>query len=258
VLSLPPPSTFFDDARFAAESSARVNDELVAQAAAFPGRFAVLACLPLPHVDESLRELERIGNHPLVRGVGLVTTLHEWSLDAPQLVPVFELAAARNLPVVLHPAMEAMHWCFNDMGLNASLGTLTSSTVGVVRLVLAGLLERVPELVPIVPHLGGTIPYVAHRVSEMSRGNAQPDLLEYCRTRLYFDNCSFHQEAFRCAVDVAGADRIMLGSDFPGRGALDRCIDLVVESDLSGADQELILGGTASRWFALAAAPSGA
>src|SRR5262245_22768221 len=97
VLSLPPPSTYFDDANLAADTASRVNDEFLATAEGFPGRFAVLACLPLPHVDEAVKELERVASHPLVRGLALVTTLEDWSLDQPRFLPIFKMAAERNL-----------------------------------------------------------------------------------------------------------------------------------------------------------------
>jgi aminocarboxymuconate-semialdehyde decarboxylase len=250
VLSLPPPSTFFDDPGLAAETARQVNDELLATAASFPGRFVVLGCVPLPHLDEAVGELERIAGHPLMRGLGLVTTLHRWSLDDRRLRPFFARAAELGLPVVLHPAMETLHPCFSDWGLAASLGTLTSSTVGVVRMALSGLFDEVPDLVPIVPHLGGTLPYVVARVAQAGQGDNELDLLDFCRTRLYVDNCSSHLPALRCALDVVGPGRIMLGSDFPGRGAsLSRCIDDVVASGLDARDQANILGVTASRWF---------
>lgn len=228
-----------------------VNDDLVAGVEKEPRRFCALAAVPLPHVAAALAELDRVAEHPQVRGIGLMTHSNGWTLDDPSFEPFYARAAQLGLPVVLHPQLEDPPPPYRDWALAASLAPMVNSSLGVLRLILSGLLDRVPGLEVIVPHLGGTIPFLIQRLLDLSgKGGAEHDLLHYCRNRLYFDTCSYHPPALRCAAETVGAGRLVLGSDYPFRGGLGRCVDDVERSGFSPADQEAILGGTATRWFA--------
>jgi aminocarboxymuconate-semialdehyde decarboxylase len=91
---------------------------------------------------------------------------------------------------------------------------------------LSGMLDRVPDLTLIIPHLGGVLPYLAQRLIDQSgRGDADHDLLYYLRRRIYLDTCSFHEPALVCAQDTVGTERIVIGSDYPFRGPITRCMD---------------------------------
>ena len=81
------------------------------------------------------------------------------------------------------------------------LTPVVETSLAVARLILSGLLDRVRSLVLIVPHLGGVLPFLAQRIEDLSgRGDARDDLTAYLRTRCYFDNCSYHAPALKCAL----------------------------------------------------------
>ena len=78
-----------------------------------------------------------------------------------------------------------------DFRLADSLGAMFSSTAGAARFMLSGMLDRLPDLIVIVPHLGGTLPYLAQRlVDQNGRGGAEHNILEYLQTRIWLDSCS--------------------------------------------------------------------
>ena len=252
LLSLPPPGVQFGGEGAHAAVAARANDEFLEAAQQSPGRFAVLLALPLPDVGACLAELERVGGDPAVAGVGLLTTASPWTLDEERFTPVFEAAAAAGLPLVLHPALDPLPPAFSAFGIESSLGPVISSSVGALRMIFAGVFDRVPGLAAVVPHLGGTIPYLAQRVVDLSRDvHAEKDLVSYCRERLYFDTCSFHRPAFRCAVETVGVERLVLGSDYPYRGTLRRAVDDVVTAGLGPDETDAVLALTARRLFGL-------
>jgi predicted TIM-barrel fold metal-dependent hydrolase len=251
VVSLVPPGATFGSAGLAAETARAANDELVAAAAASGGRLQVLATLPLPHVEEALAELDRVGGVPVVRGVSLPTPSAPWTLDDARFDPVYRRLAELGKLLVLHPALEELPPAYDDWALSASIAPVVSSTIGALRLVLSGALDRAPELQVLVPHLGGTLPFLLERISSRSgRGDAEHDLVHYFRERMYLDSCSFHPPALRCSIDTFGADRIFLGSDYPPRARLDEAIADIEASDLSRRTRDAILGGNALRWFA--------
>jgi predicted TIM-barrel fold metal-dependent hydrolase len=250
VLSIPPPGPTFGDQSIRNAVARNTNDELLATADDHPGRLAVLVMLPLPDVEASLAELERVAGHPHARGVGLFTVATDWTLDDPRLEPVYRRIAELGLPVQTHPAIEPQPAPFRDFALAATLAPIYSSSLGVARLVLSGMLDRVPDLELIVPHLGGILPYAAQRLIDFGNGDAEHDLAHYLRTRMYVDTCSFHPPAFQCAADTVGLERMVMGSDYPNRGPLARMVQDVKDNVSDETMQARVLGGTAGRWFA--------
>ena len=249
VISLPPPAAAFGPVEIAQTVARTANDALLAGADRHADRFSVLITLPLPDVEASWAELDRLASHPLTQGISALTTAESWTLDEARLEPLWARAAEHGLPLVLHPAFDCRPDKFRDWTLGGSLHAVVSSSLGIARLVMSGMLDRVPTLDVIVPHLGGTLPYLAQRFVDMGRGDAQHDLLYYLRHRLYLDTCSYHPPAFRCAVDTCGADRLVLGTDYPFRGSLQRAVTDVLANAPSPEARAQILGGTASKWF---------
>jgi predicted TIM-barrel fold metal-dependent hydrolase len=250
LVSLPPPAATFGSRADAAAVARAANDELLGLAASSGGRLSVLVSLPLPHEQAALAELDRLAGDPLVSGVQVLTTGAERALAPDVAEPVLAAVAAYGLPVVLHPAVEPLPPVYGQWLLEASLAPLTSSTVAFARLVLSGVLDRVPSLQLVVPHLGGFLPYVVQRVADFGRGDAEHELGHYLRERVHLDTCSYHPPALRCAVDTVGAGRLVLGSDYPFRGAQARAVEDVRSffgDDAGTADA--VLGRTAAGLF---------
>jgi aminocarboxymuconate-semialdehyde decarboxylase len=158
-------------------------------------------------------------------------------------------AADLALPVVIHPALEPLPPTYDDWMLAATLGPIVSSSLAAARLVLSGVLDRVPELTIVVPHLGGMLPYVQQRIADFGRGAAEQDFAHYLQHRLYVDTCSYHPPALRCAVETMGVDRLVMGSDFPNRGPAGRAVADVIDYFQDEDARAMVLGGTARKLF---------
>ena len=252
LVSLPPPATTFGDADTAARVAVSANDTLIEAAAEFGMRVRVLASLPLPHLEASLRELDRVASLDEVVGVQVLSTGKRSEATPDRFEVVLAEAASRGLPVVLHPAIEPLPAAFADWELMATVGAPMSSTVGALRLVFAGVLDRVPQLSLVVPHLGGALPYLLQRIADFGNGEAQHGIEHYLGSRMYFDTCSYHPPAMRCAVDTVGSGRLVLGSDYPFRGPARRAVDDV--RDFFAGDvaaTAAVLGGNAQALFSL-------
>lgn len=249
VISLPPPAVTFGPAETALQVARGANDAMLDAAGRHPDRFSILITLPLPDVAASLAELDRVAAHPRTQGISALTNAETFTLDEPQFEPLWARAAHYGLPLVLHPAFDCRPDKFRDWTIGGSLHAVMSSSLGIARLVMSGMLDRVEALDVIVPHLGGTLPYLAQRFVDMGRGDARHDLVHYLRHRLYVDTCSYHPPAFRCAVDTCGAERLVLGTDYPFRGSLRRAVDDIITNAPDAAARAAILGGTASKWF---------
>jgi predicted TIM-barrel fold metal-dependent hydrolase len=254
VLSLLPPGVGFGGAAEAAALARESNDELIEAGARYPDRFLALASVPLPHVAEAIAEVERVAAKPAVRGIQLFADVNEWTLDEARFEPLYARIAELGLLAVLHPSLEQLPHGYNAWGLGSSIGTMVSTTLAGLRLIFSGMLDRVPDLELVIPHLGGTIPYLTRRVMDLNgKGGAEHDLPHYLRTRIYYDSCSYQPEALTCAIDTVGGDRIMLGSDYPFRGDLSVCVEDIQTADIPDETRSAILGTTAERWFGAAA-----
>jgi 6-methylsalicylate decarboxylase len=143
-----------------------------------------------------------------------------------------------------------------DYGLTWLVGAPFEDTVTALRLVLSGWLERYPRIRTIVPHLGGPLPFLAQRIDDLHAGafgreqGDEPPLEQRPSARyrqLYFDTVNNHPPALRCACETFGANRLLLGTDYPYLlgPRWRRLVGYVEEAGFSPADTAEILGGNA-------------
>jgi len=195
-----------------AQDAARVlNDELADVCEQHPGRFRALAALPLPHVDESLAEIERAAGLAPVVGYTLGCSVGGQQLDDAGFVPVLEELDRRRATVLLHPVGGGSGPGLEGYNLSWLVGAPFEDTLTALRLVLSGTVERFCALRFVVPHLGGTIPFVFARLGRLAR---QPGVLEGLRS-LYYDTVSGSVASLACACATIGADRLLFGTDYP-------------------------------------------
>ncbi len=255
ALSLTAPMVYWADAALAGRLARAVNDAMAAAARAHPDRFVGLATLPLQAPEAAVLELDRAAALPGIRGVYLGTNVNGRDLDDPALAPVFERIAAHGLPVFLHPVSVLGGTRLGPYYLHNLLGNPFDNAVAAARLIYGGVLDRAPGLRVCVPHAGGAFPYVlgrldhGHRVRPECRHLARPPSAYL--DRFYFDTISHDPAALRHLIAVAGADHVMLGSDY--------CFDMgdpdpvgaLAAVELPPEDRARILGGTARRLLGL-------
>jgi aminocarboxymuconate-semialdehyde decarboxylase len=243
VISVPPPGVHAatrDKAN--PDVATRVNDELLALAEAADGQLRVWLALPMPDPDAAVREIKRRLGHPLVVGAGLYSHSRPWCLDSGEFDPLFRVLADNGLVAQLHPGFEDPEPRYQAHGLAGSLDAVYVNGLVAARLIYGGTFDRVPDARVVVTHLGGTLPFLAQRLHDMSGRTAscKQDIFHYCRHNLWYDNCSYHTPALVCTATSFGASRIVLGSDFPFRGPLRRCVNDLAEGGFSTADEAAI------------------
>jgi predicted TIM-barrel fold metal-dependent hydrolase len=252
LLSVPPPGAELLGPRTAPALARATNEELLAAAEEHPDRFRVLLTLPLSDPAAAAAQIDEYGSHPLVAGVSALAHHREHRLDDRAYDEVWQRATARGLPVQLHPAFEEPPDPLRDWALPTSLDAVFSTSLVAARLMLSGALDRAPGLLLVIPHLGGTLPYLAQRlVDQSATGDAEHDVVQYLRTRVLLDSCSYHPPALRCAIDTVGPDRVALGSDFPFRGSLHRSVHDLATADLQEEDRRRLLRDNAVAAFGL-------
>jgi predicted TIM-barrel fold metal-dependent hydrolase len=231
-----------------------VHDHLADLARQHPGRFAALATLPLQDMKASLAELDRCLGLGF-RGVLLYSNLDGHFPDEPQFRPLFAAAAARGVPILLHPAHPTTYAATSGYQMTAGLGLMFDTTIALCRLILSGVLEEFPHLKLVCPHVGGALPYligrVDHQVVTLKRGGERlrKPPREYLR-QVYLDCVSPHPLAIKYAHDLVGADHLLYASDHPWVDP--RLIaDNIQSLGFSAGAQDQIFRGNAQRLFGL-------
>jgi aminocarboxymuconate-semialdehyde decarboxylase len=138
------------------------------------------------------------------------------------------------------------------------IGYPLDTTLAIMRLVLAGVLEKYPGLKLILSHLGGTIPYLVDRIDfcysayPECRVNIPRPPSEYLRS-VYLDTVSFYAPALWCALAFSGPDRLLLGSDYPHViGDLNRAIAAIEGLNIPQEHKEGIFGANVKALLGIA------
>jgi aminocarboxymuconate-semialdehyde decarboxylase len=219
------------------------------------GRFIGLAGLPLADMSEACRELTRVR-----RELGLMGAIlpgnYFLSLDAVKaLEPLFQAANACGALLMIHPGLmpeESPPAQFTDTSVyRVSVLNLQASLSQMAMTVLVGkLCEAYPNVSFQLVNLGGTLPFVLERLEAVAL--SRPPHVAFPKESLrgmVYDCASLGPRALELAVKVFGADRIMLGTDYP-IFTPDQVHNTIDAAELSDHDKALILHGTAERIIA--------
>lgn len=257
VVSFTAPGTSIETPDRAVELARIVNDGLAAGVRRYPGRFAALATLPLNAPGAAADEVDRVLGTLGLPGVMLYSNASGVPLFDERFAPVFDRLDEAEAVVYIHPTYPVGVEVMERFMLMPMVGFLMDTTLAAAGLVYSGVVERHPGIRWVLAHLGGAVPYMAER---FDRGfEAYPECREHCSTRpsellrrFYYDTVNFDPACLRLAIDFAGPERILAGSDYPHLiGSLDRMKDSLAALDLSDIERAAILGGNTAKLLAL-------
>jgi predicted TIM-barrel fold metal-dependent hydrolase len=233
------------------------NDRLHAAIQVNPTRFAGFASLPTAHPLAAADELERTVNQLGFKG-GMLHSLNEGPvLDDKRYWPIFERAAALDVPLYIHPAdpnpavMKAYYGDYaksHPMFIRAAWGFTFEAGTQAMRLVLSGLFDAHPGVKIILGHLGETIPFTLARIDEaLSRDTPMKNFREVFSSHFYITTSGFFSDpALRCCIEEIGIDRIMFSIDWP-YASNTAGVQWMKKTWLNDADKAKILAGNARR-----------
>jgi aminocarboxymuconate-semialdehyde decarboxylase len=167
--------------------------------------------------------------------------------------PVWETANDIGAVIHIHPTSPVGVEAMQEYWLMPLVGFPLDTTLAAAKLVFSGVVKRFPRIRWALGHLGGAIPYLVERLDrgfhafKECRANIDRPPSEYLR-EFYYDSVNFDGRALQLAIDFAGADHILAGSDYPHQiGSLQRMIDSINALQISDADKAKIFGGNAAR-----------
>jgi predicted TIM-barrel fold metal-dependent hydrolase len=219
VISPGPPGVFFGDQSRANDLARAVNEALADVVRDAPSRYAALATLPLPDAAAAVEELTHALDVLEMDGVWLLSQVGGTYLGAAAWDPLFEELDRRGAYVFVHPALPPFAapldhpvWLYEFP---------FDTTRAIANLIYSGTFERHPRIRFQFAHLGGTAPFLAHRLASLAARErerverAPAGALEYLSRQYYDTGLSNHELAVRTALAVTTRDHLVFGTDWP-------------------------------------------
>ena len=218
MLSVSSPGVHFGNDANARSLARSVNEFAARTIGAHRGRFGGFASLPLPDVDGALEEITYALDTLKLDGVVMLTNFNGLYLGDQRLDLVFDELNRRGAVVFIHPT-SPICWQQSALGYPLPMIEFTfDSTRAVVNLIFSGTTTRCPKIRFIVPHAGGTLPFLARRIAMFGRGLAAggtPISTEEHLRRLYYDLAgSPGSNALAPLLEMTERSHILYGSDY--------------------------------------------
>jgi predicted TIM-barrel fold metal-dependent hydrolase len=241
VLSLSVPGAHLGDDAKARVLARRCNEEAAAYSQQYPKRLGAFATLPIPDVHGACEEAHHALDVLKLDGIGLLASYNGLYIGDPSFDPIFEILNERSAVVLVHPNNHPSTQSVRE-GINKGIGNflvefLFDTTRAALNLIFSNSLERFPKIRFILCHAGGTLPYVAWRISEITArqmtgppwdtqypssfmtqhaGKVTPDLILSQMRRFWYETAlSAGPQTFGSLKAVAARDQILFGSDWP-------------------------------------------
>jgi len=213
-----------------AELARAANDRLAEIIQKHPTRFSGFATLPWQNVDAAVSELKRCVQELGLRAVLLPGRPGPDSLiDDAQFAPILEMLAALNAPLYIHPGpplpvvQKPYYGGFNkEVSSRFSLfgwGWHHEAGIQVLRLILSGIMDRLPDLKIISGHWGEMVPFYLQRLDDTIPQQASG--LTRTISQTYRDQVwvtpsgMLYTPHFQFIRETLGHERILFSVDYP-------------------------------------------
>ena len=200
----------------------RANDTMADAVFAHPDHYAAFAALPMHDPDVASEELTRCVRELGFKGAMLNgfqqkdTADSAFYYDFPEYRSFWATVSELDVPVYLHPRLQIPSQAYNYAGhpwlMSAPWGFAVETSIHALRLCGSGIFDEYPNLRIVLGHLGENIPYGLS--PRAYRGKRL--LGEYFRDHFHITTSgNFSDPAFRCALEIMGADRLYFSADYP-------------------------------------------
>lgn len=234
------------------------HDALAALVEKYPGRFGGYAVLPMQDIDFAVQELTRCHDQLGLFGWNAFSNFGDLRLDDEKCFPVLERAAQLSMPVYIHPAIPHiadLHGYGPGM-VTSGLGFAIDVSIALMRMIYAGIFDRLPNLKVIIGHLGECFPMVLRRTDDAQRVQSfakkaknQKLPSAYFQTNVWASTSgNLLAPAFHCAKEIFGIEHILFGTDYPMERFTEN-VDFIESLHLPQEELERIYWRNAEEFF---------
>jgi len=256
VKPLPPQCYYTLPIEIADKASRMVNDGLAEYVSRYPDRFVAFGTVPLQDGMAAVTELERCVKTLGFKGVQILTNVGGRELSDPAFAPFWAKAEQLGVLVVIHPNGFTQADRLERFYFNNVIGNPLDTSIALHYLIFDGVLERHPNLSILAVHGGGYLAAYSGRIDHAwgarsdCRGTLPKPPTSYLK-KVYFDAVVFTPHQLKYLVQVFGADKILMGTDYPYDMAESDPLAHLVSAELDSASIAAIAGGNVQRLLKL-------
>jgi len=192
----------------------------------FPGRFGLLAALPMSDIEASLAEIAFAFDELSADGVVIVSNYGGAYLGDGRYDPVFAELHRRKAVIFLHPTIPAGFDCVACGRPGPLIELPFDSCRTVTDMLFNRVFEKYPDMKVIMSHAGGALPTLAPRLVSIGTlgwvphpPSLTPQTVRAQLSRLYFDTAIAGSTAsIGPVLDLTHADHVLFGTDYPPAG----------------------------------------
>jgi 6-methylsalicylate decarboxylase len=221
MVSLAQPGVGFLPADKAAAFARRCNDYAAELIALYPRRFGCFALLPMHDIDAAIAEARYCLETLHFDGISLFASYGEKFLGDPAFDPLLSYLDASAAVVHVHPSLHPSSKSLTMPWPGFMIEYVFDTTRAAANLLFSGALQRFPNIRFILSHAGGTLPYVAWRLSVAPMIDARlqqrtrADIFAGLKTFWYDNALASGPQPMGALSHIAAPERIVFGSDWP-------------------------------------------
>lgn len=212
---------YWANAKDGLETSRFFNDHMAETASKNSSKFIAIGTVPLQDVDLSIKEMERCMQELKMPGLEIGTNINGLNLSDKKFFPFFEAAEKLNCALFIHPWEMMGEQDMQQYWLPWLVGMPAETTRAICSLIFGGVLEKFPTLKIAFAHGGGSFPFTLGRIEHGF--HVRPDLVAIDNAinprnylgKFWFDSLVHDPTALKYLIDIAGPDKICMGSDYP-------------------------------------------
>ena len=234
-----------------------INDQIAEIVQRYPKRFIGLGTLPMQEPDLAIQEMERCIKDLNLSGVEIGSHINDWNLSDPALFPFFQAAEKLGASIFVHPWDMMGKPKMERYWLPWLVGMPAETSLAICSMIFSGVFEKCPDLKVAFAHGGGSFPATIARVEHGF--NVRPDLCaidnnvnprEYLG-KFYIDSLVHDGKIMDYLIDLVGADKIALGSDYPFPLGEHHPGKLIESMPYDDTTKEWLLHNSALDWLGL-------
>ena len=237
------------------ETSRYFNDYIAEVVSRHPQRFIGIGTVPLQDPQLAIRELQRCMDELGLAGVEIGSHVNTWNLNDPALMPFFEAAEQMNACIFVHPWEMMGSADMERYWLPWLVGMPAETSRAICSMIFGGVFEKFPNLRVAFAHGGGSFPATISRIEHGFK--VRPDLCAIDNDKsprsylgkFWIDSLVHDERILDYLIDLVGAEKIALGSDYPFPLGEESPGKLIEHMPYSDSTKEWLLYKSALAWI---------
>jgi len=237
------------------ETSWFFNDHIADTVAKDPQRFIGIGTVPLQDVELAIAEMERCVTELKMPGLEIGSNINGENLSSKQFFPFYKRAEELGCALFVHPWEMMGEQQMQQYWLPWLVGMPAETSRAICSMIFGGVLETFPKLRVAFAHGGGSFPLTIGRIEHGYQ--VRPDLVAVDNAinprdyigKFWIDSLVHDTKAMQYIIDVMGADKICLGSDYPFPLGEHHPGKLIEEMRFEKGLKEKLLFNNAKQWL---------